>query len=293
MDRRGRTAFIVSFLAPATLIYGWFVVWPFLQAVQFSTYRWRGLSMNRQFTGAENFKRLFGDQVFWQSVGHNLWLLLVCGVVTVALSVGLAHALKGGGLAGRTLRAVYLFPQVISLVAVAVLWQFIFNPQGLLNGGLRLIGVTKPPTWLGDPKLALGAVGAAFVWYVLGFYVMLFAAGLQSIPEDVFEAAELDGSKGMHRFTRLTWPLLWSVKRVAVVYLVVNVMNVFALVFLMTRGGPDRKSEVMLTYLYEQAFTDSQFGYATALAVGNFVVIMALSLLILFIFRRDPTTRKA
>ena len=292
MDRRGRTAFILSFLAPAVLIYGWFVILPFVQAVQFSTFRWRGLSMNRKFVGTENFRKLANDEVFWQSVGHNLWLLVVCGTVVVALAVAIAQAMKGGGRASRALRAVYLFPQVISLVAVAVLWQFIFNPQGLLNGGLRLLGIKDAPTWLGDPKWAMPAVGVAFAWYVLGFYVMLFAAGIQSISDDVFEAAELDGSRGFHRFARVTWPLLWSVKKVAIVYLVVNVMNVFALVLLMTRGGPDRRSEVMLTYLYEQAFTNSQFGYATALAIGNFVVIMALSLLILFLFRRDPTAAR-
>ena len=249
--------------------------------------------MNRKFVGAENFVKLGQDDVFWKAIGHNLWIFAVCGAAIVVLAVGVAHALRGGGVAAKVLRSVYLFPQVISLVAVAVLWQFIFNPQGLLNAGLRLLGLKNAPTWLGDPSLALAAVGVAFSWYVLGFYIMLFAAGIQSIPDEVFEAAELDGSKGFHRFWTLTWPLLWSVKRVAVVYLVINVMNIFALVLLMTRGGPDRKSEVMLTYLYEQAFTNSQFGYATAMAIGNFAVILALSLAIMFVFRRDPTLRRA
>ena len=294
MDKRGRTAFIVSFLAPATAIYGWFVVWPFVQAIQFSAYSWRGLSMNRKFIGMKNFQKLGSDDIFWQSVNHNLLILVVCGVLVVALSVGLAHALRGGGVMGKLLRGVYLFPQVISLVAVAVMWSFIFNPQGLLNGGLRKIGLQNlVQTWLGDPKWALPSVGVAFVWYVLGFYIMLFAAGIQNVPQETYEAAELDGSKGLHRFFRVTWPLLWSVKRVAVVYLIVNVFNIFALVLLMTRGGPDRKSEVMLTYLYEKAFTEYQFGYATALAVGNFIVIMLLSLVVLFLFRRDPSERRA
>lgn len=295
MTSRGRTAFILSFLAPAGLLYGWFVVWPFIQAVQFSAFRWRGLSPKKTFVGPGNFRKMASDDVFWQAVGHNLWLLVVCGVAVVGLAVGLAHAMRGGGTMAKTLRAVYLFPQVISLVAVAVLWQFIFNPQGLLNASLRNLGGPQAqlPAWLGDPKWALPAVGVAFGWYVLGFYIMLFAAGIQSVPEEVFEAAELDGSHGLHRFGRVTWPLLWSVKKVAVVYLVINVMNVFALVYLMTRGGPDRKSEVMLTYLYEQAFTNSQFGYATALAMGNFVVILLLSSAVLFWFRRDPTARRA
>lgn len=292
MDRKGRTLFVLGFLAPALLTYGYFVLWPFVQALEFSAYRWRGLSMKRTFIGGDNFQKLAKDEVFWKSIGNNIFLLVACGIAIVGIAVAVAHATKGDGRTAKVLRSVYLLPQVISLVAVAVMWQFVFNPQGLLNGALRGFGWSNPPAWLGDPKFALGAVGVAFAWYALGFYIMLFAAGIQSIPEEVFEAAQLDGSQGLHRFHKVTWPLLWSVKKVAVVYLVINVMGVFALVQLMTRGGPDRKSEVMLTYLYEQAFTNYQFGYATAVGLGNFVVIMALSALVLFWFRKDPTARR-
>ncbi len=249
--------------------------------------------MNRKFVGFSNFIKLFHDNFFWNAAGNNIKLLVGAGFITIVLAVALAHALKGGGPAAKLLRSVYLFPQVISLVAVAVMWSFIFNPQGLLNGGLnelKLKNLTQ--TWLGDPKFALISVGVAFIWFVLGFYIMLFAAGLQNIPEETFEAAELDGALGLRRFWSITWPLLWSVKKVAVVYLVVNVFNIFALVQLMTRGGPDRASDVMLSYLYEKAFTQSQFGYATAMALGNFVIIMSLSVITLFLFRRDPTERR-
>jgi len=271
------------------IVYGGFVVWPLIQALIFSLYSWRGVSARRVYVGLGNFRKLADDTAFWQAVRNNLWLLVVAGAVTIALAVTVAHAMRAKGRLSGALRSIYLFPQVVSMVVVAVLWQFIFNPKGLLNAGLEGVGLQRfTHTWLGESAWALPAVGVAFVWYALGFYIMLFATGLQGIPEEVGEAAELDGSRGWHRFRTVTWPLLWSVKRVAVVYLVINVMNLFALVFLMTRGGPDRKSEVMLTYLYEQAFVNSQFGYATALAVGNFVVVMALSLLILFAFRRNP-----
>lgn len=190
----------------------------------------------------------------------------------------------------RATRAVVLFPQVISLVVVAILWMFMYNPSfGLVNSGLTLIGLPSlTHAWLGESATALPAVTLAFVWYAVGFYVMLFAAGMKGIPAEVIEAADLDGSHGFHKFRTIVWPMLWSVKRVAAVYVVVNVMNVFALVFLMTQGGPDRHTEVMLTYLYEQAFANSQFGYATALATANFVVAMVLSGLIMFWLRRDP-----
>lgn len=286
-------AFIVAFLAPAILIYGGFVIWPLIQALIFSTYRWRGVSARKAFIGLENFQRLAADADFWQTILHNILILVFGGVVVIALAVAVAHAMKEKTRATGVLRSFYLFPQMISTVIVAVMWQFILDPQGLFNAGLQKVGLGKfVTTWLGT-AWALPSVGVAFVWWAVGFYIMLFSAGIQGISGEVQEAAELDGSHGWHRFKNVTWPLLWSVKRVAVVYLVINVMNMFALVFLMTRGGPDRKSEVMLTYLYEQAFVNSQFGYATAMAVGNFVVVMGLSLLVLAYFRKDPTERTA
>lgn len=286
---RERTTFIVSFLAPAFLIYAAFVIWPLIQAILFSAYRWRGVSIRRTYVGFGNFTRLQADPVFLTAVKNNLWLLVGSGVVMIALAIAVAHALRMKGGMAKALRGIILFPQMVSMVVVAVLWQFILNPEGLLNAGLRAVGLGgMTRTWLGDSSWALPSIGVAFIWAALGFYVLLFSAGLQAIPEEVNEAAALDGSVGWHRFRTVTWPLLWSVKRVATVNLVINVMNLFALVFLMTRGGPDRRSEVMLSYLYEQAFVNSQFGYATAVAVGNFVVIMALTLIVLFIFRRNP-----
>lgn len=286
-----RTGFIVGFLAPAVLIYLALVLVPLGQALIFSAYQWRGVSAKRKFVGADNFRELAGDHDFLRSVTNNLWLLVGAGVVIIAVSLVVAHLTAAPGKSAKLLRGFSLVPQMVSLVAVAVLWQFIFNPEGLLNATLRGVGLSSwTRTWLGDSHFALAGVGVAFAWYAVGFYALLFGAGLRNIPAEVNEAAELDGSQGWHRFAQITWPMLWSVKRTAITYLVINVMNTFALVFLMTRGGPDRASDTMLTYLYEQAFVNSKFGYATAVAVGNFAVAMILSLAILFFLRRDPTS---
>lgn len=290
MRARSRNLFIFSFLAPAVAMYGLFVVYPLLQAFQFSLYNWRGVSKHVRFAGTENFQRLYHDEVFWRALKNNLWLLAFAGISLIVLGIAVAHGMQTAGRISKLLRSVYLFPQVISLVIVAVLWQFLFNPSfGLVDAGLRALHLPTPESgWLGDSTLALPAVGVAFVWFAMGFYIMLFSAGLNGIAAEVFEAAELDGAKGMRRFWTVTWPLLWSVRRVAIVYVAINVMNVFALPLLMTRGGPDRATETLLTYLYEQSFTNFQFGYATALAVANFVIVMGLSLLLMFLFRRNP-----
>ncbi len=290
MTQKGRGAFIAAFLAPAVLIYAVFVIYPLIQAFTFSAYRWRGVSAKRTFIGFDNFKQLAGDDAFHKALQNNLVLLVVGGIITMALALALAHGLQGRSKLAKTLRGVILFPQIISLVVVAILWMFVYNPGfGLLTSGLKAIGLGGwVHAWIGEPKTALGSVGVAFVWYSVGFYVMLFAAGLRSLPAEVMEAAELDGAVGLKRLKEVTWPMLWSVKRVAIVHFTIAVMNVFALVYLMTSGGPDRSTETLLTYLYESAFKESQFGYATAIAVVNFVVVMLLAAGILFWLRKDP-----
>ena len=290
MRDRSRPWFIAAFLAPALLIYGGLVLYPLGQAFAFSAYRWRGVSAVKTYVGAQNFIDLTHDDAFRKAIQNNLWLLVVGGLLTVAISIGLAHAMGSQGRTGRALRATILIPQVIPVVVVAILWMFLFNPQfGLLTSGLKAVGLGGwVKTWLGDPNTALPAVTVAFVWYAMGFYSLLFSAGLKALPQEVFEAAELDGASPWRKFSSVSWPMLWSTKRTVYVHLTITVMNVFALVLIMTQGGPDRATETMLTYLYENAFKNFQFGYATAIAVVNFVVVMSLGGLILFITRRDP-----
>lgn len=292
---RGRAIFAASFLAPAVIIYAVFVIVPLAQALQFSLYRWRGVSAKRTFIGLQNFTKLLHDQALLQSLQNALWLLLFALVAVFVGGLAAAHALNRPGRIARTVRGLILFPQVVSIVAVAVLWEFMLHPDpgvGLVNGTLALFGAKGRP-WVGETATALPSVGVTFVWHALGFYVLLFLAGIKGISSETMEAAELDGSTGLHRLRTITWPLLWSVKRIATIYLVINVLNVFALVLLLTSGGPDRHTEMPLTYLYEQAFTNSQFGYATSIAVVDFALAMVLSLLVMAVYRKNPTEARA
>ncbi|MDW8289619.1 MAG: sugar ABC transporter permease [Armatimonadota bacterium] len=295
MTSRARAVFIAGFLLPATTMYALFVVIPVVQAFAFSLYRWRGVSGNRTFVGLENFRHLLEDHIVWLALRHNLLLFLGTSAVILALSLALAHAVGGESRVARFLRSVYLFPQVISLVVVAILWMFILNPSfGILNATLKAVGLERwAVAWLGEKSTALASIGAAHVWHALGFYIMLFSAALRTIPPDVMEAATLDGATGLVRLRYVTLPMLWAVLRIALVYMAIGAMNIFSLVFLMTQGGPDRATEVMLTYLYEQAFKHSDFGYATALAVVNFALVMALSGGILTLFRHNPQEGRA
>lgn len=288
--RRRSLPFILGFLAPAAVLYGGLVLFPLFQTFRLSLFSFSGLSAKMTPVGTKNFQRLAEDEAYHQSLANGLWMLVAAGVVLIAGGVALAHLSIGQHRAAKLLRATILVPQVMSLVVVAIVWMFLLNPSfGPADALARMLRIEPPRSgWLGDPSTALPSVTAAFVWYALGFYVLLFTAGLRQIPEEVNEAAELDGARGWLRFRKVTWPLLWSVKRIAVTYVVINVMNVFALVQIMTTGGPDRRSESLLTYLYEQGFRNSQFGYAATIATANFVIAMALSVGVLLWFRRSP-----
>ncbi len=288
--RRRSLPFIVGFLAPAAVLYFGLVLYPLFQTFRLSLYSFSGLSTTMKPVGFGNFERLAADMAYRQTLSNALWMLIVSAVLLIAGGVALAHLSIGERRSARLLRATLLIPQVMSLVVVAIVWMFLLNPSfGPADSIAGAVGFEPPRSgWLGDPQTALPSVTAAIVWYALGFYVLLFTAGLKQIPEEINEASQLDGALGWVRFWRVTWPLLWSVKRIAITYVVINVMNVFALVQIMTTGGPDRRSESLLTYLYEQGFRNSQFGYAASIAVANFVLAMVLSLAVLSWFRRSP-----
>lgn len=290
MKRKSRAWFRIAFLAPAVLLYGGLVLLPLLQAFQLAFYRLSGLSQKRTFVGWENFITIYKDGVFLKALGNNLLMLLGAVALVLLLAFPLAIAAQGQGKTAKFLRSVYLFPHVISLVVVGILWQAIFNPQiGLATALAKGVGIANPPAWLGDKRFALAAVAIAFVWYGLGFYLMVLQAGLKSIPEDVNEAAELDGAKGLKRFWNIQWPLTWATRRIVVIHTCIGCLNTFALVRLMTSGGPDRASEVTLTYLYERGFQPNSFyGEATAIAILNFIVVMAVAGVVMLVFGRNP-----
>jgi N-acetylglucosamine transport system permease protein len=278
------------------VFYAFFVLWPLINAFRLSMFDFSGLSSHMKFAGTSNFEKLFGAKEFAQALSNNMWFLVFSLGIVIVLAMLVAHAVQDDTRFGRFLRSVYLFPHVLSLVVVAMLWTFIFDPKlGFIQPTLEDMKVTVPGIdfqhgILGSTTSAKPAVGLTFIWYALGFYVMVLAAGIRSIPAEVKEAAELDGATGLGRFWKVTWPLLWSVRRIVVIHIVIAMMNTFALVRLMTNGQPDGSTEVTLSYLYKRGFApDSFYGEATAIGVVNFAVAMLLTLAVILLFRRDPT----
>ncbi len=280
---------IIPFLLPSVALFLVFVVYPYIQAMYYSLTKWRGLTPKPTYIGFANFEKLLGDDLFWNALKHNLIYLASIPAVTIIIALYLAFLLTHGKARFRKFyRITFFFPQVMSLVAIGVLWSFIYHPSiGILSSIATLLGAPEPIAWLGNPDLALWAVGAVVVWQAVGFYVVLFIAGMESIPTSYYEAATIDGATRWHLFWRITLPLLWDTIRTAMVFLAIGATNMFAITQTMTQGGPNRSTDVLATYVYERAFLSGKFGYATAVAVAMFLLALLLSLLTMRATQRE------
>lgn len=280
---------IIPFLLPALLLYVVFVMYPYAQAIYISLTKWRGLTPTPTFIGLENFSDLFGDKLFWNALSHNIIYLIFVPAVTISIALYLAFLLTHGKARfSRFYRVAFFFPQVMSLVAIGVLWSFIYHPTiGILTSIVSVFGVKEPIAWLGNPDVALGAVGVVVIWQAVGFYMVLFIAGMDSIPSSYYEAATIDGANRWDLFWRITLPLLWDTIRTALVFLAIGAIDMFAITQTMTEGGPNRSTDVLATYVYDRAFLKSNFGYATAVAVAMFAIAFVLSLLTMRATQRE------
>ncbi|WP_433216822.1 carbohydrate ABC transporter permease [Microtetraspora malaysiensis] len=282
----GRTRFIIGFLAIPVTLYLVYVIAPYGQAFSIALTDWRGVSASPRFVGLDNFARLAGDRVFLKALWHNALLLVLLPSVTVSLALVIAFLTQRH----RFYRVVFFFPQVLSVVVVAVLFQQVFRPDasGMLNAPLVALGL-EPIGFLSDTSVAFWAVLGVLIWQAVGFYVVLFTAGMASIPAEVVEAAEMDGASRARIFFRITLPLLRDTVQTGWVYLGITAMDAFAIVWVMTaeRGGPDSSTTVIAAEVYRNAFEYFKFGYASAMGVVLFFFTIGFSALTLRLSRRE------
>ena len=286
---------IIPFLAPAILLYGVFVVWPYAQAIYISLTSWRGLSRDQPFVGLDNYQRLLGDSRFHEALARNGQLLIVLPLFTIVIALTFAALFTQGSQQVRGAgfyRIVYFFPQIIPAVIVGILWSYVYTPNiGLLNGVLRaagLEGLTR--SWLTDPGVVLWAIAAVAIWSSVGFYMVIFLASMQTIPTSFYEAAILDGATRWTSFKDITFPLIWDTIRTSIIYLAIAALDFFILVVVVSGGSTTtgaRRAEVAALYLYNQAFDSSRWGYASAIGVVLLILTLLLSVVIMRATRRE------
>ncbi len=272
---------IVLFLLPAIVLFSFFLVYPIFQSVYYSFFNWKGFGPAVDFIGLDNFKRILTDWIFLKSVGHGLLIVVLSLVIQLPLAMALA-LMVGRNLRGRAFfRTIFFMPYVLSEVITGIMWMILFNPdskRGFINALLILIPGLKAIPWLGDTRTVMLALFVVLTWKYFGFYMLLYLAGLQNIPPEIEEAALIDGVNTRQMITHITIPLIGSIIRTTIYLSVLGSMQVFALVWIMTKGGPVNASEVMSTYMYRFSFVRFELGYGSAVAIVMLLISLVFSL---------------
>lgn len=281
----------VIFLAPAVLMLAVYLLYPLVDSFRLSLYDWNGLGSDARFVGIENWKKLAADVLFWKAAWNNILLAVFSVLVQMPIAVVLAVVLDNAGKGSRILKILYFLPLLMSSVALGVLFKYFYDVNfGPLNALFEYVGLGGlAQDWLGDTRLALGAVVAVVCWQYIPFYMVLFMAGLASFPSEISEAAKLDGASESTIFWKMKLPHLKGTFRTAVVLSVIGALRYFDLIYVMTGGGPEGASELMATYMYRNVFSSFQLGYGSTIASGMFIVVILIASVLLRFSKRYET----
>ncbi|CAH0118977.1 Lactose transport system permease protein LacF [Paenibacillus sp. CECT 9249] len=266
-----------GFLLPNLIGFAVFILFPVLASFFMSFTDWNGFGQMK-FTGFANYIRLWSDETFRISFVNSLIMTFVTVPVTLFLAILAAVALNKGVKGLKLFRTAMFLPHITATIAVAVIWQLLFNPtMGPINSFLRAVGIEQPPGWFASADWALVSVIIVNIWHSVGYYMVLYLAGLQGIPSDLYEAAEIDGAGKASQFRNITLPMLSPVIFFTVIIGIINSFKVFDMVFVLTQGGPGRATHVLVFDIYNTAFQRYQYGYASAMAYVLFILILIIT----------------
>jgi raffinose/stachyose/melibiose transport system permease protein len=275
-----------SFLWPAFLIYLVFYLVPTLLGFFLSFTDWNSYGRQIHFIGLEQFKRLFADEIFLIAFKNTVVYSIGTVLIQNFAAFILALLLNGRSRAVRYFRSVFFFPCILSPVVVAYVFSGIFHPAGLFNQILELIGFGKLNVqWLADPTISMYVIIFVAVWFGTGVLMVIYLAALQNIPEEIIGAAMIDRASDWQLLTRIVIPMVSSSFTINIVYSLIASLKVFALVFLLTDGGPGRATEVFNTFLFKE-FTQGRYGYSTAIGLVTFLFICAVSIPVILVLKR-------
>ena len=289
-ERGGRSRFNLKrreactgwlFVSPALIGFSIFTFGSILYSLYLSFTDYNLLS-KPNWLGLQNYVKAFtDDQYFYPYFGNTFYFVVALVPIVLVVSLLLAILInKKAGRLTKGYRVALFLPSITSTVAVSMVWLWIFNPDmGILNNILTAIGLNDVPLWLGDPAWSKPALVIMRVWQMSGYYMLMFLAGLQTIPETLYEAADVDGATGWQKFIRITVPMLSNTTFVVAILLVIEAFNMFESIFVMTKGGPLGSTSTIMYYIYEQGFTNYNMGYASALAWIFFAIIMVVTLI--------------
>ncbi|GIG26990.1 carbohydrate ABC transporter permease [Cellulomonas denverensis] len=286
--RRERTAWL--FLAPSLLTIAVFMLWPMIQSAYLSFMDYNRIQPAR-WVGLANYRELLTDPAVHNALGNTLVYAVVVTPLTVGLALALALMLNRAIFARGLIRTAVFLPFIVSLAIVAIAWAFLLDPNiGLISHWLDGIGIVSRQGWLSDPKLAMPAVMIVGIWKTVGFYMVMYLAGLQSIPTELYEAASLDGAGPWTRFRNVTWPLLSNQTMLISIMAAIATLQAFDQIYVMTHGGPYFQTETLVMLVYRVGFEELRLGYGSAISWVLLLGVFVLSMLQFGYFRKRAVT---
>ncbi len=280
---KARSVFIGICVAPAVILFTIFMLIPTFNVFKMSLYKWGGYSNTKEFVGLNNFKILVEDMNFFRSFQNTVLLIVCVTVVTMALSLIFAAIISREKIKGQNFyRIIFYIPNILSVVVISAIFSAIYDPNnGLLNS---IIGIFRgseetPILWLGDQKLVIYSLAIAMIWQAIGYYMVMYMASMASVPESLYESANLEGAGRVQQFFSITLPCIKPSFWFLLMTRVIGSLQVFDIVYTLTKGGPSHSTETLVTYVYDKAFVSStRMGYATAMSEFLFLIIMILTI---------------
>jgi ABC-type sugar transport system permease subunit len=268
-----------SFILPNFLGFATLTLVPVIASFALAFMKWNSYT-TPEWVGLKNFRRMLADETFWISTGNTFVYAIGHVPLTFAVSLGLALLLNKKMRGVSIFRTAAFFPYITSMVATAVVWNMLFSADmGPINQFLHFIGIANPPGWTGSTTWAMPAVIITSVWHDMGYYMVLFLAGLQSIPPEYYEAAAVDGANTWQKFRNITMPSLGPTTFFVLIMLTISSFKVFDLIFVMTGGGPGRATMVLSQLIYQKGIAEGNFGYSSAISLAMFLIVLVVTAL--------------
>ena len=287
---KGRSIFVSLCVAPAAILFIIFMVIPTLNVFRMSLFQRSAYSTTETFVGLSNFVTLFSDASFLRAMQNTILLIVSVTVITFGFALIFAAILTREKIKGQSFfRVVFYIPNILSVVVIAAVFSAIYDTNnGMLNSLLSFFTPEKVAImWKGE-KLVMTSLIIAMVWQAIGYYMVMYMASMSSVPESIYESAGLDGATRMQQFFKITIPLIWTNIRTTLTFFIISTINMaFLFVKAMTSGGPNGASEVGLSFMYKQAYTNSSYGYGMAVGVVIFIFSFALSAVVNRVTKRD------
>lgn len=268
---------VVGMLLPTILIYTIFIIVPIFMAIYYSFTKYSGIGRPK-FAGLQNYKRLFSDEVFWTSFKNTLIMLIVAFILLMIIAFLVALLLNNKLRFNGLCKALIFSPAIIAPIIVGIIWVYILDPEvGVINAFLGAIGLENmKQQWIGGPTLSPYSIAVIYFWQQLGYIVTIYIAGLKMIPEDVMEAARIDGASEVQKVRYITIPLMKAQITTVAILIITGVFKIFEIVQQTTNGGPNHMSETLVTYSYATTFTNSEYGYGMSLATVTFIISLII-----------------